>query len=193
MSSPHWLMKADCEDDLNFFEIRTLNTYNLNNCTPKDRGCGEYVNLMYYSIFNENEIYSNVCSIGGRQLEYILKPVNMSGSSYDLTPHFTLNLIIDDRLVIQDLPLFPSPLYNSIFWGLKVESVRFNNNLGSVEIIVSDDELYQELNLRKMNSQIHWLWDSSYMSAFDPKWESNWEPITEIDIWNRDNFSQKEN
>ena len=193
MSTPHWLIEVDCEDRLNFFEVHTLNTYNLNNCTSKDKECGEYINLMYYSIFNENQIYSNTCNIGGRELEYIFKPVNMSGSSYDLTPHFTLDLIIDNRLVNQDLPLFPSPLYNSIFFGLKIESIRLNNNLGSVEIIVSDDELYQELNLRKMNTYIHWLWDSSYMSAFDPKWESSWKPITETDIWNRDNFSQKEN
>ena len=35
-----------------------------------------------------------------------------------------------------------------------------------------------------MNSHITWLWDSKYMSAFDPDWKSKWHSITEKDIWN---------
>ena len=101
-----------------------------------------------------------------------------------------MNLSIDDRLVIQDLPLSPSPRYSQIFWGLKISSIRLNNNSGSLEIIVSDDELYQELNAYKMDSHINWLWDSSYMSAFDPDWGIKWKPITENDIWNQNNFNK---
>ena len=190
-SNPHWLVEFDCEDRLNFFEMHTLNTYNLNNCNPQDSQCGEYLNLMHYSIFHENKIYSNDCKIGGRKLEYSLEPVNMAGSVYDSTPHFILNISIDNRVVIQNLPLFPSPLYSQIFWGLKILSIRLNNNSGSIEIIVSDDELYQEFNLNKMNAQVNWLWDSSYMSAFDPEWEIKWKPITENDIWNKSNFNSE--
>ena len=72
-TNPHWLIEFDCEEKLNFFEIRTLNTYNLNNCSPKNSQCGEYVNLVHYSIFHENKIYSSDCQIGGRELKYSLK------------------------------------------------------------------------------------------------------------------------
>ena len=188
-NNPHWLIEFDCENNLNFFELHTLNTYNINNCTANDENCGEYVNLMYYSIFQNNKIYADECEVGARKLEYSLTPVNMAGSKYDLTPHFIFNLLIDGRSVIKDLPLFPSPLYNKSLWGLKVSSIRFNNNLGSTEILVSDDELYQEQNLNKMNIKINWLWDSNYISAFDPDWNMNWKPITEKDIWNEKNFS----
>tara|TARA_Y100001970_G_scaffold214030_1_gene261671 strand:- start:1218 stop:1877 length:660 start_codon:yes stop_codon:yes gene_type:complete len=187
-SSPHWLIEFDCENELSFFEIRTLNTYNLNNCSPENNQCGEYINLMHYSIFHENKVYSDFCNIGGRELKYSLKPINMTGSIYDLTPHFILNLTIDNRTVIQDLPLFPSPLYDQVFWGLKISSIRFNNRSGSIEIIVSDDELYQHRNINKMDFLVNWLWDSNYMSAFDPDWGSKWTPIRENDVWNGNNF-----
>ena len=190
-SNPHWLIEFDCESDLNFFEINTLNTYNLNNCNSENRLCGDYINLMHYSIFHENKIYADYCDIAGREIKYILKPVNMAGSVYDSTPHFILYMSIDNRTVIKDLPLFPSPQYNQNFWGLKVSSIRFNSNSGSIEIIVSDDELYQELNHNKMNTYVNWLWSSSYMSAFDPNWGDKWIPITENDIWNESNFSKK--
>ena len=65
-NTPHWLLEIDCEEDLKFFEIRTLNTYNLDNCSNKDSNCGEYINLMYHSIFHNNEPISNQCDIGGR-------------------------------------------------------------------------------------------------------------------------------
>ena len=32
-NTPHWLVEIDCESDLRFFEVRTLNTYNLDNCS----------------------------------------------------------------------------------------------------------------------------------------------------------------
>ena len=188
-NKPHWLVEVDCEDSLNFFKVHTLNTYNINNCEPEDSNCGEYINLMHYSIFHENETFSNECEIGLRKLKYRFSPVNMSGSAYDSTPHFIFNLLIDGRPVIKDLPLFPSPLYNKSLWGLKISSIRFNNNLGSIEIIIADDELYQELNSNKMKTQINWLWDSNYISAFDPDWNTNWKPITEKDIWDESNFS----
>ena len=57
------------------------------------------------------------------------------------TPEGIFNLLIDNRTVIKDLPLFPSPLYNKSLWGLKISSIRFNNNLGSIEIIIGDDEI----------------------------------------------------
>ena len=188
-NNPHWLIEFDCENNLNFFELHTLNTYNINSCSSNDRNCGEYINLAYYSIFNNNEVYANECEIGSRKIKYSLTPVNMAGSKYDLTPHFIFNLLIDDKPAIKDLPLFPSPLYNKSLWGLKVSSVRFNNNLGSIEILVSDDELYQEQNPNKMNAHINWLWDSNYISAFDPGWNANWKPVIEEDIWNEKNFS----
>ena len=188
-NNPHWLVEIDCQDSLNFFELHTLNTYNLNNCESEDMKCGEYINLMYYSIFNNNQIYTDQCEIRSRKIEYSLVPVNMAGSLYDLTPHFIFNLIVDNRIVIKELPLFPSPLYNKSLWGLKISSIRFNNNLGSIEIIIGDDELYQEPNLSKIKSQTSWLWDSSYISAFDPEWETNWKPINENDIWNEKNFN----
>ena len=56
-------------------------------------------------------------------------------------------------------------------------------------MIIGDDELYQELNLNKIGPQINWLWDSNYISAFDPDWNTNWKPITEKDIWNENNFN----
>ena len=125
-NNPHWLIEFDCENNLNFFELHTLNTYNINSCSSNDRNCGEYINLAYYSIFNNNEVYANECEIGSRKIKYSLTPVNMAGSKYDLTPHFIFNLLIDDKPAIKDLPLFPSPLYNKSLWGLKVSSVRFN-------------------------------------------------------------------
>ena len=188
-NTPHWLVEIDCEENLKFFEIRTLNTYNLDNCSNKDSNCGEYINLMHHSIFHNNKPISNQCDIGGRLLEYSLVPVNMAGSVYDLTPHFVFNLLIDNRKVIQDLPLFPSPLYDKSLWGLKISSIRFNGNAENIEIIVSDDELYEQTNSNKMNSHITWLWDSKYMSAFDPDWKSKWHSITENDIWDKKNFN----
>ena len=188
-NNPHWLIEIDCEDNMNFFELHTLNTYNINNCKPEDSVCGEYINLMYYSIFQENKTYTNECDVGLRKIRYSLSPVNMSGSAYDSTPHFIFNLLIDNRPVIQDLPLFPSPLYSKSFWGLKISSIRFNNNLGSIEVVVGDDELYQEPNLNKIKTQINWLWDSNYISAFDPDWNTNWQPIKEQDIWDKKNFA----
>ena len=188
-NSPHWLVEIDCEDNLNFFEIHTLNTYNLRDCNPTKSSCGEYINLMYHSIFYNNLTYSDKCNIGGRILEYSLVPVNMAGSIYDSTPHFVFNLLIDNREVVKDLPLFPSPLYDKSLWGLKILSIRFNNNAGSIEIIVSDDELYEESNANKINSQVNWLWDSNYISVFDPGWKTKWKPITETDIWNENNFN----
>ena len=63
-SSPHWLIEFDCENELSFFEIRTLNTYNLNNCNPENNQCGEYINLMHYSIFHENiKVISKIKSV----------------------------------------------------------------------------------------------------------------------------------
>ena len=38
----NWLVEIDCDDDLNFFEIRTLNTYNLSNCNSKYSKWGVY-------------------------------------------------------------------------------------------------------------------------------------------------------
>ena len=87
-NNPHWLIEIDCEKDLNFFEIHSLNTYNLNNCDFNKSVCGEYINLMHYSVFHENKAYSNECELQGRKLEYSLVPVNMAGSVYDSTPHF---------------------------------------------------------------------------------------------------------
>tara|TARA_Y100001970_G_C14001432_1_gene733606 strand:+ start:71 stop:709 length:639 start_codon:yes stop_codon:yes gene_type:complete len=188
-NNPNWLVEIDCENELNFFEMHTLNTYNINNCKPENSYCGEYINLMHYSIFHNNEEYMGECNIGLRKISYSLSPVNMSGSSYDSTPHFIFNLFIDNRSVIQNLPLFPSPLYNKSLWGLKVSSIRFNNNLGSIEVIIGDDELYQEPNSNKIKNQIKWLWDSSYISAFDPQMNSSWKPITEKDIWDNKNLN----
>ena len=190
-SNPHWLVEIDCEDNLNFFELHTLNTYNLSECNPSNSLCGEYINLMHYSIFYNNKIYSNHCEVGSRLIEYSLTPVNMAGSTYDLTPHFIINITVDKQKVIEDLPLFPSPLYNKSLWGLKFASVRLNNNIGSIEVIISDDELYQESNSNKMKPYISWLWDSSYISAFDPKWKSKWKPIRESDIWHEKNFNKE--
>ena len=48
---------------------------------------------------------------------------------------------------------------------------------------------YHELNSNKMKAQINWLWDSNYISAFDPAWNTSWKPITEQDIWNEKNFN----
>ena len=187
-SSPHWLIDFNCEQSLNFFELKTLNTYNLKNCSKSDKMCGEYINLMYYSIFNNDKKIIDYCEIGNREIKFSLKPVNMSGSKYDSTPHFLIDLFIDNKLVIKELPLFPSPIYSRALWGLKVSSIRFNNNMGSIEIFISDDELYQENNPNKMNVLTFWLWDSNYMSAFDPKWETNWRNINEKDIWSEKNL-----
>ena len=187
-NSPYWLLEIDCDNNSNFFEIRTLNTYNISNCDNNDSYCGEYINLMYYSIFQKNILISDKCELLSRKLEYSLVPVNMTGSSYDSTPHFVLNLIVDDRSVINDLPLFPSPIYNKTLWGLKISSVRFNANAANIEIIVSDDELYEKTNPYKIKTFNQWLWDSNYISAFDPEWGSKWKPIVEDDIWNEKNF-----
>ena len=189
-SSPHWLIEIDCDKSLNFFELRTFNAYNLLNCDKTKNICGEYINLMFYSIFNNEDALIDYCEIGNRKIKYSLKPVNMSGSKYDTTPHFLLDLSIDNRLVVKEVPLFPSPVYAKELWGLKLSSIRFNNNMGSIEIFISDDELYQESNSNKMNSLTFWLWDSNYMSAFDPKWEMNWKSINEQDVWSKDNFIQ---
>lgn len=187
-NNPYWLLEIDCDYSSNFFEVRTQNTYNISNCDNNDSHCGEYINLMYHSIFHENIIISDACELIGRKLEYSLVPVNMAGSSYDSTPHFVLNLIVDDRNVINDLPLYPSPLYNKNLWGLKISSIRFNANAANIEIIVSDDELYEKTNPYKIKTFNQWLWDSDYISAFDPGWESKWKPIVEDDIWNEKNF-----
>ena len=72
---------------------------------------------------------------------------------------------------------------------LKISSIILNNNLGSIEVIIGDDELYQEPNSNKIKSQINWLWDSNYISAFDPDWKANWKPINEQDIWNEKNLN----
>ncbi len=189
-SSPHWLIEFDCEKSLNFFELKTLNTYNLKNCNQSEKTCGEYINLMYHSIFNNDNKIIDYCEIGNRKIKVSLKPVNMSGSKYDSTPHFLIDFFIDNKQVIKELPLFPSPIYSKVLWGLKVSSIRFNNNLGSIEIFISDDELFQENNPNKMNVMTFWLWDSNYMSAFDPKWEVNWRPINEKDIWSDKNLVQ---
>ena len=127
-NSPYWLLEIDCDNESNFFEIRTFNTYNINNCSNENDMCGEYINLMHYSIFHENKMIEDKCDLIGRKLEYSLIPVNMAGSSYDITPHFVLNLIIDNRTVIEDLPLFPSPIYDKSLWGLKISSIRFKNS-----------------------------------------------------------------
>ena len=187
-SSPHWLIEFDCEKDLNFFEIHTLNTYNLNNCDFNQSICGEYINLMYHSVFHNNKVHSGECELQSRKIEYSLKPVNMAGSIYDSTPHFIINLKIDNREVIKELPLFPSPLYDKSLWGLKIASIRYNNNTGSIEVMVSDDELYPDFNPRKLDPQVSWLWDSNYISAFDPEWKTKWKPIIEKDIWNENKF-----
>ena len=73
----------------------------------------------------------------------------------------------------------------------KISSIRFNANSESIEVIVSDDELYEQTNSNKMNSHVTWLWDSQYMSAFDPDWRSKWRPVSEVDIWNKKNFDLK--
>lgn len=185
-NSFNWLIEIDCDDDLNFFEIRTLNTYNLSNCNSKYSKCGEYINLEYYSSTNNNLSYVGNCELDNREIEYILNPINMSDSVYDLTPHFTVNLKIDKRTVIQDLPIFPSPLYDKILWGLKVSSIRFNPNLGIVEVIVSDDEHYDQTNNIKIKAVTKWLWNSDYKSAFDPNWAGKWKPLSESDIWSID-------
>ena len=190
-SNFNWLVEIDCDDDLNFFEIRTLNTYSLSNCMPNDSKCGEYLNLEHYSTIHNNEVYFSVCSIEGREIEYALTPINMSDSAYDLTPHFTINLKIDNRSVIQNLPIYPSPLYDKTLWGLKVSSIRFNANLGSVEIIISDDEHYDQNN-NKIKAITSWLWNSNYKSAFDPNWGGKWEPLTESDIWSLDKVYPKQ-
>ena len=187
----HWLIEVDCDDDLNFFEISTLNTYNLSNCTPNDSKCGEYINLKYYSTLHKNQIYFGTCDVDGRKLEYTLKPINMSDSIYDLTPHFAITLKIDNRLVVQDLTIYPSPLYDKILWGLKISSIRFNANLGSIEVIVSDDEHYDQNNSNKIKAVTSWLWNSNYKSAFDPNWGTKWEPLTESDIWDIDKVYSK--
>ena len=182
----HWLVEIDCDKHLNFFEIRTFNTYNLDNCTADNDKCGEYINLLYYSLSHNNQVYHNTCEVDGRNLEFSFKPINMTGSIYDLTPHFIVNLEIDNRIVIQDLPIYPSPLYDKTLWGLKISSIRFNANLGSVDVIVSDDEHYDQNNSNKINTITTWLWDSNYNSAFDPNWGTKWKPLTESDIWNID-------
>ena len=41
-----------------------------------------------------------------------------------------------------------------------------------------------------MKSHISWLWDSSYISAFDPEWKTKWKPVGEEDVWNEKNFNQ---
>ncbi len=187
-----WLVEIDCDKKLNFFEIRTLNTHNLDNCTAADSKCGEYINLSYYSVHNKNQIYHNICEIDERNLDFSLKPINMAGSVYDLTPYFSINLKIDNRIVVQDLPIYPSPLYDKILWGLKISSLRFNANLGSIEIIISDDEHYdQSSNNNKINAVTTWLWNSSYKSAFDPNWGGKWQSLTESDIWSIDKVHSK--
>tara|TARA_Y100000996_G_scaffold328403_1_gene264492 strand:- start:2238 stop:2585 length:348 start_codon:yes stop_codon:yes gene_type:complete len=115
----------------------------------------------------------------------------MSDSVYDLTPHVTVDVKIDNRTVIQDLPIFPSPFYDKILWGLKVSSIRFNPNLGSVEVIVSDDEHYDQNNNIKIKSVTSWLWNSEYKSAFDPNWSGKWKPLSESDIWRIDKANSK--
>ena len=187
----NWLVEIDCDDDLNFFEIRTLNTYNLSNCNSDNSKCGEYINLEYYSTIHNNLSYIGNCELEDRKIEYILTPINMSDSVYDLTPHFTVDVKIDNRTVIQDLPIFPSPFYDKILWGLKVSSIRFNPNLGSVEVIVSDDEHYDQNNNIKIKSVTSWLWNSEYKSAFDPNWSGKWKPLSESDIWSIDKANSK--
>ena len=184
----HWLAEIDCEENLNLFEIRTLNTYNLNQCEPTHNNCGEYINLMSYSIFHNNQSIEGECYLSGRKIQYLLRPANLSNSEYDTTPHFLINLFIDDHQVLRNLPIFPSPIYNQILWGLKVSSIRFNANTGSITVIVSDDEHYEQTNNAKMNSITTWLWDSDYKSAFDPDWESKWKALDESDIWNVNNI-----
>ncbi len=187
----NWLVEIDCDDDLNFFEIRTLNTYNLSNCNSLDSNCGEYINLEYYAAINMNQNYWGSCDIKGREINYILAPINMSDSVYDLTPHFTVNIKIDNRSVIQDLPIYPSPLYDKNLWGLKVSSIRFNPNLGNIEVIISDDEHYDQNNNKKIKAITSWLWNSDYKSAFDPNWGGKWKPLSESDVWNLDNIYPK--
>ena len=187
----HWLVDVDCEESLNFFQIQTLNTYNLSRCSPENLKCGEYINLASYSAFHNNESIDGHCQLESRTIKYSLIPVNLSNSIYDMTPHFLVNISIDERSVINDLPLFPNATYNQILWGLKVNSIRFNANLASIEIIVSDDEHYDQNNSLKINSITTWLWDSDYKSAFDPNWASQWKPLGEYDIWNIDNVRPK--
>ena len=122
-SSSHWLLEVDCDNNSNFFQIRTFNTYNINNCNEKKQYCGEYTNLIHHSIFHKNKEIHNDCKLMGRNLEYNLTPVNMGGSSYDTTPYFILNLSIDGRNVIKEVPLYPSPIYKKSFWGLKISSI----------------------------------------------------------------------
>ena len=159
----------------------------LNNWIDNEKIAADLLNLTGQLMYDKGiEIVlfrQNILDVGVTEL---MRLVSYAENVVERKIELNTALTLIQEISVIELP--PSKLDIGL---LTAEYLKENKNYRCrIQIFISDDELFQENNPNKMNVMTFWLWDSNYMSAFDPKWEVNWRPINEKDIWSDKNLVQ---